>query len=170
MHGLIYILLKRENMSILLARIDDRLIHGQVTEGWGKSLKPDLIVVVSDTIASTEWEFDLCLAALPRSIQGKVVSIDDAPEIINRLHDPGESAYVLFESPCDVLRAVRKGARLPVVNIGGMHSVRGKRRILDYVFVDDEDVHCLKALHEAGIALDFRDLPDRESADVIRQM
>jgi mannose/fructose/N-acetylgalactosamine-specific phosphotransferase system component IIB len=51
-----------------------------------------------------------------------------------------------------------------------MHSTRGKRRILDYVFVNDEDSVCLKALRAAGIRLDFRDLPDRESAEVMEQI
>lgn len=154
-------------MPILLARIDDRLIHGQVTEGWGKRFKPDLIVVVSDTLASSEWERDICVAALPRSIRGMVVPVEDASPVINRLHDSPEAAYILFESPGDVLRAVANGARIPEVNVGGMHSSRGKRRILDYVFVDEADAASLKALWNAGVALDFRDLPDRESADVV---
>lgn len=157
-------------MSIILARIDDRLIHGQVTEGWGKRLQPDRIVVVSDSLACSDWECELCLAALPSSIEGRVVTVKDAPEVINGLHGEKKSSYVLFESPCDVLHAVEGGARLEEINIGGMHSTRGKRRILDYVFVSDEDSACLKALRNAGIRLDFRDLPDRESADVIGQI
>ncbi len=157
-------------MPILLARIDDRLIHGQVTEGWGKSMKPDLIVVVSDSMACSEWECDLCLAALPGSIRGQVVPVAEAPGIINRLSDAKEAAYVLFESPCDVQKVVENGARLPEVNVGGMHSVRGKRKILDYVFVDESDSACLRALRDTGIKLDFRDLPDRESPDVAGQL
>lgn len=157
-------------MPILLARIDDRLIHGQVTEGWGKRLKPDLILVVSDELVGSEWECDLCLSALPGSIHGKVVSLADAPPVINRLHDQKEAAYVLFASPCDARRVVEAGARLPEVNVGGMHSIRGKRKILDYVFVDDADSACLRALRDAGVKLDFRDLPDRESVDVTGQL
>jgi mannose/fructose/N-acetylgalactosamine-specific phosphotransferase system component IIB len=157
-------------MSILLARIDDRLVHGQVTEGWGKRLHPDRIVVISDSLVCSEWECELCLAALPNSIEGRVVAVKDAPGVINGLHGEKEGSYVLFESPCDVLRVVESGARLDEVNIGGMHSTRGKRRILDYVYVNDEDSACLKALRNAGVRLDFRDLPDRESADVIGQI
>lgn len=157
-------------MPILLARIDDRLIHGQVTEGWGKRMKPDLIVVVSDTLANSDWEGDLCLAALPSSINGMVVTVEDSPGVINRLIGENTNAYILFESPCDAIRAVENGARLDELNVGGMHSIRGKRRILDYVFVDDADSKCLKALMKAGVRLEFRDLPDRESVDVMGQL
>ena len=41
-------------MPIILARIDDRLIHGQVTVGWANILKPKIIVVVSDQVSSSE--------------------------------------------------------------------------------------------------------------------
>jgi mannose/fructose/N-acetylgalactosamine-specific phosphotransferase system component IIB len=46
-------------MSIVLCRIDDRLIHGQVVIGWGRPLGIDLIILVDDQVAGTPWEQDL---------------------------------------------------------------------------------------------------------------
>ncbi len=43
-------------MSLDLVRVDDRLIHGQVVVGWGRELKPDLVVLVDDEVAANEWE------------------------------------------------------------------------------------------------------------------
>lgn len=157
-------------MSIVLTRIDDRLVHGQVTEGWGKSLKPDRIVVVSDTVACSEWEKELCIAALPETIRGEVILVSDAALVINRLAAERDRSYVLFESPADAYRAVRDGAHLTVINVGGMHSMKGKRRILDYIYVNDTDSEYLKGLLAAGITLDFRDLPEHESVDVIERL
>ena len=157
-------------MSILLVRIDDRLIHGQVTEGWGKYLKPEHIVVVSDDVAQSDWERELCLAALPDYIDGIVITVDEASEVINKLnHDP-RSSYVLFESPYDAYRVVEKGGNITSINVGGMHSVKGKRQILDYIFIDDEDSKYLKALGNAGLKLDFRDLPGHENVDVLSML
>jgi mannose/fructose/N-acetylgalactosamine-specific phosphotransferase system component IIB len=157
-------------MPIVLARIDDRLIHGQVTEGWGKFMKPDIILVVSDTVASCEWESELCLAALPLNIKGMVVRIQDAPPVINKLLADTKNAYVLFESPRDAYEVVKNGALIDAVNVGGMHSIKGKREILDYIFVDETDSIYLKALHDAGIKLDFRDLPEHEDANVLERL
>ena len=157
-------------MPIVLARIDDRLIHGQVTEGWGKSRKPDVIVVVSDTVACSDWEKELCIAALPETIRGEAVPVRDAATVINRLAADKARSYVLFESPADAYRAVRDGARLTEINVGGMHSMKGKRRILDYIYVNDTDSEYLKALLASGIALDFRDLPEHESMDIIERL
>lgn len=153
-------------MPVVLARIDDRLIHGQVTEGWGKKIRPDVIVVVSDGVATTEWERELCLAALPDTICGSVVPVREAAGTINRLQDDRARAYVLFESPRDTFQAVEDGAKISEVNVGGLHSTKGKRRILDYVYLSDLDADYLKRIRAAGISLDFRDLPEHDRIDV----
>ena len=157
-------------MSIILARIDDRLIHGQVTEGWSKYLKPEYVVVVSDEVARSDWEKELCLAALPDFMNGIVVAVDEAPGIINKLNHDARSSYVLFESPHDAYKAVENGAQIYSLNVGGMHSKKGKREMLDYIYVDDKDSKYLKALSNAGLKLDFRDLPGHENVDVLSML
>ena len=157
-------------MPIILARIDDRLIHGQVTEGWCSRMRPEFILVVSDEVSASDWHKDLCLASLPCTFDGDVVGIDAAADYINKLQDDPKPSYVLFESPEDVFIVVQKGARLPNVNVGGMHSTKGKREILDYIFVDDEDSRYLKALAENGIRVDVRALPDNERIDIISRL
>jgi len=157
-------------MPVILARIDDRLIHGQVTEGWVKNLKPDVILVVSDKLATCEWEYELCLAALPSYIRGRIVGLEEAPAIINDLQSKGSAAYVLFESPRDAFRTISAGAHIPKLNVGGMHSFKGKRELVDYIFVDDDDSAYLKKLKDIGIELDFRDLPGRENVDVLSML
>ena len=154
-------------MPIILARIDDRLIHGQVTEGWGKIFKPELIIVVSDKVASSEWEKEICLASLPPSIDGFVVTLDDAAKTINELNFDPRASYVLFESPHDAYKVIQMGAHISTLNVGGMHSTKNKREILDYIFVDENDSKYLKALRDKGISLHFRDLPNNDTVDVM---
>lgn len=157
-------------MPIILARIDDRLIHGQVTEGWCSKLKPRLVLVVSDEVVSSEWQRELCLASLPCCFEGKVTGIEEAPAIINELESDSRSSYVLFESPRDAFRVIEHGANIRKLNVGGLHSTRGKREILDYIFVDEEDALYLRQIVRMGVALDFRDLPDHEDVDVMSRL
>ncbi|MCD6307685.1 MAG: PTS sugar transporter subunit IIB [Candidatus Latescibacteria bacterium] len=157
-------------MPLILARVDDRLIHGQVTEGWCPKLTPVIILVVSEDVAASDWHRELCLASLPPSITGLVTNVAEAPAAINKLQDDARFSYVLFESPADAYKAVKNGALLTEINIGGMHSTSGKREILDHIFVDDEDVKYIKGLRELGIKLDFRDLPDSEKTDVLSRL
>lgn len=157
-------------MAIVLARVDDRLIHGQVTEGWGKKVRPDLVIVVSDDVACSDWECELCLAALPGSSNGLVVSLERAPRAINEHETTPDKVYVLFESPRDAYTVISAGAHITELNVGGMHATEGKRHILDYIYVDDTDVTFLKLIRDAGIVLDFRDLPDHGQVDVMSKL
>jgi mannose PTS system EIIA component len=157
-------------MSIIIARIDDRLIHGQVTEGWAKHYTPDLIVVVSDLVASADWQSELCLAALPNCFHGLVVGIKDAPRLLNELENDVRRVFVLFESPRDAYEVIRDGAPIKNLNVGGMHSIKGKREILDYLYIDDNDAHFLRELSVMGVALDFRDLPEHANIDVLSKL
>ena len=100
---------------------------------------------------------------------GQPLSPEDLAAI-NKLQDDARFSYVLFESPADAYKAVKNGALLTEINIGGMHSTSGKREILDHIFVDDEDVKYIKGLRELGIKLDFRDLPDSEKTDVLSRL
>lgn len=157
-------------MPIVLARVDDRLIHGQVMEGWGKKLHPDLIVVVSDEIAAAEWQCEICLCALPRNIHGMVVNLSDAPRIIRTLADDPRRTFMLFESPHDAYQVIHDGATLNTLNVGGLHSVKGKREVLDYLYLDDDDARYLKEMSEMGISFDFRDVPEHENVDVLSRI
>ncbi len=157
-------------MPVILARIDDRLIHGQVTEGWCSRFRPEFILVVSSQVAASDWHRELCLASLPCSFEGDVVSVEDAPAYINKLQNDSRPSYVLFESPKDAFDVVDNGASLSKVNVGGMHSTKGKREILDYIFVDDDDSRYLKALADRGVDIDVRALPDNECVDLMKRL
>ena len=154
-------------MPVILVRIDDRLIHGQVTEGWGKRYKPDFILVVSDKVSACDWECELCLAALPPGTEGELVDSEHAAGIINELQADDRDSYILFESPEETYNAVVNNAAISKINVGGLHYSEGKRKITDYIFVDEKDSLYLKALKDRGIELEFRDLPDRSNIDVM---
>lgn len=157
-------------MPIVLARVDDRLIHGQVTVGWGMKFHPDLVIVVSDDIASADWECDLCLAALPKQVTGMVVTIQEAPRLLKTLANDTRRIFVLFETPLDAYRVIQGGVPISSLNIGGMHSVKGKREVLDYIYIDENDATYLRKIRDMGIELDFRDVPEHENVDVLSRL
>ena len=65
-------------MPILLCRVDDRLIHGQVVVGWGAQLGLDVIMVVDDELSDSDWEQDLYRAGLPNNMLARFSSVEDA--------------------------------------------------------------------------------------------
>lgn len=152
-------------MPVALLRVDDRLVHGQVTMGWVQALNPDRIVVVNDRVYESPWETDLYLAAVPPELASAVLPVCAA---IQRLEDLAlrEKVLVLVDSPQDAVRLIEGGLQVSEVNVGGMHYCDGKRQILPYVCVDAADAEALRRLEGMGVRLDCRDLPGSRRTDL----
>ena len=72
-------------MSIVLCRIDDRLIHGQVVIGWGRAMAINLIILVDDQVAASEWEQELYRMAVAPEIEVRFVTVAEAADADGRL-------------------------------------------------------------------------------------
>jgi PTS system mannose-specific IIB component len=153
---------------IVLNRIDDRLIHGQVVEGWVNFLKATCILVADDTVASNTLQRAVMELSVP---QGLKVFIGRVEEICSQLLAKTldtERAILLFSNPSDVLRALKDGLDCRALNIGGMHYVPGKRKLIDVLAVNDEDVEALKELAARGIKIDVQAVPTQRPQSLER--
>lgn len=144
---------------VILARIDDRLIHGQVVEGWVNYLKATCIMVADDQVAANPLQRTIMEISVP---EGLKVVIGTVADICDRLRSSSldrERTIVLFSSPADVLRALQAGLKCAAVNLGGLHFVPGKRKIMDVCAVDEADIDALKAILQRGIRIDIQTVP-----------
>ena len=144
---------------VILTRIDDRLIHGQVTVGWGDLLKPDRIILANDEVASNEWEQELYRTAVPSEIEVCVTSIEGAAAMLLEEEDNEKRTILLVDSPQDVLRLLHSGAHIEKVNVGGLHFREGRHPLLPFVYVDEDDLNALKTLCQHGICVECQDVP-----------
>jgi mannose/fructose/sorbose-specific phosphotransferase system IIB component len=153
-------------MGVVLLRIDDRLVHGQVVEGWLKAIRATRIVVASDSVASDEMQKALYLLAVPQGVPLSCLSLDEAAEAWASAPWKNERVLVLVSSPQDVVTLLQKGVRIESVNVGGLHFREGRVQILKAVSVDEHDVEALKTLMQRGVLLEARPLPLDEPVDL----
>jgi len=145
-------------VPIVLVRIDDRLIHGQVAHGWS-GLRATLFVVVSDALRNDPALAELYLLALPEGARGRVVSVAEALEPSFREEAERERTILVLPGTDEALRLAKGGFPLAELNVGGLHFAEGKREILPYLFVDDADRERLRDLAARGVKLTAQDLP-----------
>ena len=143
-------------MKIALARIDDRLIHGQVATIWSKETKCQRIIVCNDDVANDEIRRTLLTQVAPPGVQSHVVSIEKAVKVINNVKYENDIVMFLFTNPTDVLRLVEAGIDIKTVNIGGMSFKEGKTQLTDAVSVNDKDTNAFKELNDKNIELEIR--------------
>lgn len=147
------------HIKFVLARIDSRLLHGQVATAWTKTTQPNRIIVVSDSVAHDDLRKKLITEAAPPGVRANVVPID---KMIQVSKDPrfGETkALLLFETPQDALRAIEGGVDIKELNVGSMaHSV-GKVAVNKVLSLGPEDVETFEQLKAKGITFDVRKVP-----------
>ncbi|CAH6039605.1 PTS system mannose-specific EIIAB component, partial [Citrobacter koseri] len=143
-------------MVIGLARIDDRLIHGQVATRWTKETNVTRIIVVSDEVAADTVRKTLLTQVAPPGVTAHVVDVAKMIRVYNNPKYAGERVMLLFTNPTDVERIVEGGVKVTSVNIGGMAFRQGKTQVNNAVSVDETDIDAFKKLNERGIELEVR--------------
>ncbi|EBM4471008.1 PTS mannose transporter subunit IIAB [Salmonella enterica] len=143
-------------MIIGLARIDDRLIHGQVATRWTKETNVSRIIVVSDEVAADTVRKTLLTQVAPPGVTAHVVDVAKMIRVYNNPKYAGERVMLLFTNPTDVERIVEGGVKVTSVNIGGMAYRQGKTQVNNAVSVDEKDIEAFKKLNERGIELEVR--------------
>ena len=150
--------------SVTLLRVDDRLVHGQVVEGWLPHLKCDLVVVASDAAAADSIQATLMRLALPPAVELKVVPVSGVKAALESAS--GKSALVLAPGPAEALALVEGGLPVGRVNLGGLHYAVGKVQLGRALFLDEKDKKALRALAARGVVLEGRPLPGDPEEDL----
>lgn len=147
-------------MPIVLYRVDERLIHGQVVIGWGSQLQPSRYLVVDDGLARAEWEQELYRLAVANGTEVSFHSVDDARAHLSEWGESGER-IVLLTRDLDTMLRLARGRLLQgkPVNLGGIHHAEGRSRVRSYLYLDDADRERVRALEEEGADVSGRDLP-----------
>ena len=143
-------------MKIALARIDDRLKHGQVATVWSKETNCQRIIVCNDDVANDEIRKTLLTQVAPPGIKSHVVGIDKAIRVIKNPKYKDDIVLLLFTNPTDVLKLVEAGINIKSVNIGGMSFKEGKTQVTSAISLNNEDIKAFKALNDRNIELEIR--------------
>ncbi|VGZ11325.1 PTS system mannose-specific transporter subunit IIAB [Streptococcus pyogenes] len=147
-------------LKINLARIDTRLLHGQVATAWTPASKANRIIVASDEVAQDDLRKQLIKQAAPGGVKANVVPIS---KLIEASKDPrfgNTHALILFQNPQDALRAVEGGVEIEELNVGSMAHSTGKTMVNNVLSMDKEDVATFEKLRDLGVTFDVRKVPN----------
>lgn len=152
-------------MSIVLARVDNRLIHGQVLEAWIPFCQANCIVVANDAIAAQLLQKKIMAAAVPSSIRVVIDSLQRVASLFAQHELEGERVLMLFATPADARLAHELGIPFSELNLGNLHGGPGKQRVSCTLALDDADVEALRRLDQHGVVVTSRCVPSDHPCD-----
>ncbi len=147
---------------VIFIRIDDRLIHGQVVEGWVNFLKATSIFVADDRVAANALQRSIMEIAAPQGLRVLIGGVEDICRQVRASDSLKDRAILLFSNPSAVVRALKLGLNCTELNIGGMHYTPGKRKLIDVLAVDNEDLNALREIASQGVKVTVQAVPNQK--------
>ncbi|WP_196592004.1 PTS system mannose/fructose/N-acetylgalactosamine-transporter subunit IIB [Pectinatus frisingensis] len=157
-------------MDIVLARVDERLIHGQVAINWSRFSKCERILICSDEVADDELRSTLLVKAVPPGIKANVISLGKAVKVYNNPKYNSMKVMLLFQNPKDAFKLMEGGVAIRCINVGGMPYREGKQMVTKSVSLSNEDIEYFKKMHNLGIELEIRTLPTDKKIDLAEKI
>ena len=152
-------------MTLVLNRVDDRLIHGQVVVGWGQPFDIRFVVLVNDEVAESDWEQELYRMGTPPDMDVYFHSVNSAVSALAGYRDDTRTGILLTGDLAAMSRLVKE-AGVREVNVGGIHHRPGRRQLLRYVFLSPEEEDILRDMERAGATVTARDVPSASAVDL----
>ena len=151
-------------MSVVLARIDDRLLHGQVLEGWAPHVQADTIVVASDTVCHEKDRCQLMQLIMPDHIDLKIIPLAELGDLLDSTAE--SRVLILFAGLEDALAVLENGVSLGSINVGNLHNIKGGTEITPSVFLNSSDMKTVRRIIDMGIAVEAREVPHGDLLDL----
>jgi mannose/fructose/N-acetylgalactosamine-specific phosphotransferase system component IIB len=173
----------------LWVRVDDRLLHGQVTVGWRQHLQPDEIWIVDNLVRADPFLSDVLCMAAPTDVTVRVYSVAEAISAWSA-RSPGPCAcradahegldyslarslaprarlgiLLLVKIPQVALALAESGLVFRHLNIGNIAPMPGSRRVFRTISLAPQHIAALDALTQRGVSITFQLTPDDSRVD-----
>lgn len=149
--------------NLLLARIDDRLIHGQVMTAWMKVKPAKRIIVVDDKVAADEFMIDVISLAAPTGVKVDVMTCGDACSALKELNCP---TICLAKGPQAYKKLIEGGVDISELNVGGMGINSDRRTLYKNIAASDEERAIFREFLDKGMEVKIQIIPSNNAIDM----
>ena len=152
-------------MTVVHVRMDNRLIHGQILVAWSREFRIDHLIVTNDKVAADPLQVTLLKAVAPIGSDVSVLSVQDTVAYCQSPKGQSENIFIIAKYPEDGLGLIEQGLDVKTLNLGNQAFVRGSKKLSNSVFLTEQGVKALKQVHECGIRITCRMMPNHSDTD-----
>ena len=152
--------------NILLTRIDNRLIHGQVGMTWTNWLGANLVLVADDELAADENQQALMDMAIAGGAQSRYFTLQKTIDVIHKAADR-QKIFIVVRTPQNALKLVEGGVPIDKINVGNLHFAEGKKQVSKVISVTEDDIRCFRELEAKGVTCTAQGTPDDKKVPIL---
>lgn len=154
-------------MSICAARVDERMIHGQVAMVWTNVVGANRILVANDEVVKDDLKIEGLKLAKPASIKLSICSIQRAIENLKNNKYGEDNVFLITRNIPDMADIINGGVDLKEFNVGNISSKDGSRQIKKSVNVTPKDVDIIKNLINKGVKITAQMVPNEPDSSIM---
>ena len=150
--------------NLVLTRIDDRLIHGQVMTKWLKETEAQNVLIIDDATAKNDFMINVFEQAIPEDVGIGVFNKEDGVKFLSQpLEAP---TLILVKVPETVEYLIDHGIDIKDVDLGGMGAKEGRTTLYQYISTSPEEDKCFKRLIDKGVNVYVQIVPQNEKEPI----
>lgn len=148
-------------MPITLARIDDRVIHGQTITRWASMRPVNSLIVISDAVANDELRIKVTKSAAQGYKVG-IYTVEQGVDALKKVAASSKDFFIISDGVEAFAELARRGADFgSTLNIGNYNGHReGAVDLGRCVSLTSAEREAFDFLSTRGIDLQFQLLPD----------
>lgn len=150
--------------NIVLTRVDDRFIHGQVVSQWKAQVDANLIIVANDALSKDRMRQKLMDMSAPTMVATRYFSIAKTVKVLKDVPD-SQRIFIIVESIADALALVERGVPIKILNVGNTKRSPDKRRVSSAIYLDETDQDALHKMQDSGVELLVQRVPTEPAMD-----
>lgn len=138
---------------IVGARIDFRLIHGQVANLWANARQVSRFMVVDDQVSQDDTQKQVLRMATPATCRLSVLPVDKAAANITAGKYDAQRLFIVAKKPETYLRLLKAGVKLDEIIVGNMTTMDSVKKFGLNVNCDQGDLDAFAEIQKMGVPM-----------------
>lgn len=152
-------------MTVVLARVDQRLVHGVIVNAWYQYLQVNRFMVIDDEVSKNENMKTSMRIVKPA---GTGMSIIDTGKALNNFKAgkyDNQRVLVLVKEPETIVKMLEAGIKIPKVNLGIIFKSDDRTQITKFIALNEKEKADLNKIHEYGVPIKLQFVPNDPEKD-----
>ncbi|MFT9096955.1 PTS sugar transporter subunit IIB [Liquorilactobacillus sp.] len=146
-------------MTVVLARIDQRLIHGLIVNQWSQNLRVKRFMVVDDEISKNEAIKDSMKMSKPAGTGMSIIDTQKAITNFNAGKYDNQRVFVLVKEPATLIKLIENGVEIPKVDLGIIFNENDRKPVTKFIALNDQERKDLEIIKEKGVPVVIQYVP-----------
>ncbi|MEG0177481.1 PTS system mannose/fructose/N-acetylgalactosamine-transporter subunit IIB [Anaerorhabdus sp.] len=152
--------------NVLVTRIDDRLIHGQVVTAWIKDYPINKILIADDELSQNKLMGRIYRAAAPMGVEVVLMNVNDSIQLLHENQLKGENYMVLAKTPEVIEKIIESGFVTNKIILGGMGATEKRKRFNRNVSASESEIETFRRIISKNIKIVYQLVPSDREVDI----